>query len=274
MRITVPLTAALMVAVAALAGCYEYRVKYDGWETVRAQLGDRPNTHNDPDRFPDRTDAAEGFAVLITTFEGASRYHSASAAMRRLVRSHRIGDAWMREVSGKVHVYRGRYPRQTDLDAQQSLTQVRAIEEDGLKPYADAQLVSLGQSATVARPQDDLDLQRHSGQGYYTLQVAFYDEAYGPDFRDAAEQYARDLRGRNQRAFYFHGPNRSMVTIELFTDADFEQAGAVRDYGPRILELQEKFPNNLGNGRTVIESYREGKKTEKRNQPSFLVRAP
>jgi hypothetical protein len=60
-----------------------------------------------------------------------------------------------------------------------------------------------------------------------------------------------------------------MVTIGLFTDADLISDGATQTYGPKIRELQQKFPYNLGNGLTIVQKL-AGKTLGQ--QPSFLVR--
>ena len=267
-----------MVLAAALliSGCYEYRVKYDGWETFRSQIGgDKPGDPNTNAKSAGAApvDTRSGWAILVETFEGASRFRRASELVRRLTNRYAVTELWIQEDQGKTKVYRGRYDTLTDLDAQKTLMQMRALDDDGTKPYENVELVSLGGDETV-RTAGSSDLRAHSGQGFYTLQIGFYDDEYGPDFRDAAEQAAAALRMENHRAFYYHGPNRSMVTIELFTEADFDQDGPVRVYGARMLALQEKFPNNLGNGRTVVEKIDDGKKSEKRAQQSFIVKVP
>lgn len=65
-----------------------------------------------------------------------------------------------------------------------------------------------------------------------------------------------------------------MVMVGLFTESDFAtkeiQPGVMIDsYGPRIRELQKKYPYNLGNGRTLIERLNDHSTGE---QESFIVR--
>jgi hypothetical protein len=89
---------------------------------------------------------------------------------------------------------------------------------------------------------------------------------------------AARLRADGDQAYFYHGPNRSLVTVGLFTEQDFgvEQQPApdggvlfIPTYGQRVRELQKKFSYNLGNGRTIIEKSGDKKLGE---QPSFLVR--
>jgi hypothetical protein len=103
----------------------------------------------------------------------------------------------------------------------------------------------------------------------YSLQIGFYDDAFGPDFRQAAEQAAAALHQQGEQAYYYHGPNRSLVTIGLFTENDFVQQGPQRAYGPQIKQLQQRFPYNLANGLTQIQKI-DGRTIGE--QPSFIVR--
>ena len=84
---------------------------------------------------------------------------------------------------------------------------------------------------------------------------------------------AAALREDGDRAFYYHGPHRSMVTVGLFTfDDDFIQEGKQRAYGPGIEELREKYPYNLVNGITVIQRNKDGETIGE--QQSLIVRVP
>ena len=268
----------LLAAFVLMVGCYEYRVKYDGWETFRSQIGgDKPG---DGSASKDRvagggapTQQQSGWAIQVETFEGSSRFRRASDLIRRLTNRNAVTDLWFQDHQGKITVYRGRYDNLTDLDAQRALMQTRAIEDNGEKPFENVELISLG-GGNQSQPLGSSDLRSYAGQGFYTLQIMFYDPDFGPDYRDAAEQAAATLRTEGNKAYFYHGPNRSMVTIDLFTDADFDQDGPVRVYGPRMLAVQEKFPNNLANGRTLLETISDGAKSEKRAQPSFVVKVP
>jgi len=267
----------LLTALLCTCGCYEYRVKYDGWETFRSQIGgDKPGAvakNSDGSNSAAISEQRGGWAIQVESFEGGNRFRRASDLIRNLTNRNAVTDLWFQDHEGKTTVYRGRYETLTDLDAQKALMQTRAIEEDGSKPYENVELISLG-GASGGQPTGSADLRNHRGQGYYTLQIGFYDPEFGPDFRDAAEKAVATLRQEGHKAYYYHGPNRSMMTIDLFSDADFDQDGPVRVYGPRMLAIQEKFPNNLSNGLTLVETVSDGAKSEKRAQPSFVVKVP
>ncbi len=123
----------------------------------------------------------------------------------------------------------------------------------------------------------EYDLAQFAGHmGRYSLQIGFWDETYREgrgDFRRAAEEQVMKLRSEGVEAYLFHGPLRSMVTVQLFGEADLIRRadGSVLP-GPRVAELQERFPYNLANGQpfrlTIF-----GKQQED-PQPSFVIEMP
>lgn len=267
-------SAAAVVFAASLGGCVEYRVTYDHWAQFgekfgdpKAPLGDHPNAKPGEAK-------QEGWAILMETFEGNSRFRRANELVRRLIADQNLSNLWIQEAGGgKINVYLGRYKSISDSQAKADLERVRSISlgEGEVLPYKDVELVSLsgdGRGGNI----DPMDLRGYSG--YYTLQIGFYDSDFGGTYREAAEQAAKALREDGEQAFYYHGVHRSMITVGLFTDEDFERDGPVHIYGPRILALQEIYPNNLGNGREVIQTFRDDKKVEQRAQKSSLVRVP
>jgi hypothetical protein len=127
---------------------------------------------------------------------------------------------------------------------------------------------------------DELNLRNHLTRAQYTLQVAFFDEAGGRTYREAAEAYARQLRAQGEQAFYLHGRTMSLVTVGLFSEQDVPTERAIgadgvpvvsQRYGQKVRALQRRFPHNLGNGMTLLESSGDG---PQREAPSFVVRLP
>ena len=179
-----------------------------------------------------------------------------------------LPDVWFRDEGTRTVIYRGRYAAPNSQIARDDLEQTRKVALDGKQVFGAAVLVPIaaGPQAATA-PQSPWDLRQFPGM--YTLQIGFYDADYGKDFRAAAEEAVRVLRGDGQEAYYYHGPNRAMVCVGLFTDQDFVQdvQGGMA-YGPRVRQLQEHFPYNLGNGVTLLQQ-RPGQQPTP--QPSFLV---
>ena len=256
-----------IVFISALPACVYERVVSDGWASLR-NLSDTPEKRRSSTALQDGSTSPQhssAWTILLETFEGSAGQEQAVNLIRDLQQQTRTPDLWLRNQRGMVYVYRGRYDRPDDPRAENDLRQTRLLNLADQRPFSSAYLVPIGSAEGVSS--NPLDLRRFSGM--YSLQVAVYDDAYGPDFRKAAEKAANALRSDGDEAYYYHGPHRSMVTIGLFTDSDFIQRGPVQGYGPRILELQEKYPYNLANGLTQIERINGQLMGE---QPSFLVR--
>ena len=258
-----------LLVVVMINGCTYERVVHDGWANLRA-MADPKITQEDNQALSDESTASgqTHWAILLDTFQGAARHEQARQLIHSLQQQGAIPDLWMQDTGEQVHVFRGQYVHPDDALAENDLRQTRLISLEGQRPFASAQLIPVG-AASVDVPTDPLDLSRFSGM--YTLQIGFYDDQFGDDFRQAAQQAAATLREQGHDAYFYHGPHRSMVTVGLFTDRDFIQRGAVRAYGPEIEALQKKFPYNLGNGLTLVEKV-HGKKVG--TQPSLLVRVP
>lgn len=246
-------------------GCVQRRVVRDGWATLRA-LGDTPPAAGASKPAKAANPHKDHWAILIHSFEGPRAFQQARQHADRLRRQAYLPDVWVDRSDGDhAHVYRGLYDNPTDPWAQDDLRQTRMVSLDGRQALATARLVSL--NGTSHDPPQPLDLRQHMGM--YSLQIGYYDEAFGPKFREAAAEATEALRDQGDQAFYYHGPHRSMVTVGLFTDEDFTHEGYGRVYGPRIRALQEKYPYNLANGRTVVEKVNGQTAAE---QPSFLVK--
>ena len=259
-----------------LVGCTETRVIYDHWGHFKSQYGDAPPSARDKSK-PDFQNHSDGWAILVEEFEGNDKYTKAQSLIRKLTTSG-MSELWYKQIGSKAAVYRGKFTNPTELNAQHALMGIQQYEIDGLTPYQDAEMVSLGSSDSAQR--NPLDIKYYAG--YYTLQVGFYDAQYsenarsGQSYRKAAEHAAMKMRREGERAFFYHGNNRSMVCVGLFTDADFQQDGPVRVYGPNMLAMKRKFPSNLGNGKVILENVRDEKRKRmvQRPQKSSIVRIP
>ncbi len=128
-------------------------------------------------------------------------------------------------------------------------------------------------AAQSPSPRGAADLRSVAGRGHYTLQIGYFEDPNDPALaRQAAEQWAAQLRNEGTPAYYFHGPNRSMVTVGLFpaSAASVSNTGVVT-YSQSVRQLQQRFPHNLYNGNTIRVKLRDGRTID---QPSFLVRIP
>lgn len=286
----------VLLGILCCGGCYEEMGRDDPWawltEKASAQgwsvkQGGADATTRD-DGFRSTALDREGWAILIRAFTGRDARQQADALRSRLTRELRVPDVWVRAEHGQWSVYRGRYGAGNEMAARQDLRQTRMLVLDGRRPFEDATLAALSlggvgrgdDPADAAAADDELNLRNHAARAEYTLQVAFFDEAGGGQYRQAAEAYARQLRTQGEQAFYLHGKTMSLVTVGLFSQQDVPTQRSIgpdgvpvvsQSYGPKVRELQQRFPHNLGNGMTLLESSGDG---PQREAPSFVVRLP
>lgn len=87
------------------------------------------------------------------------------------------------------------------------------------------------------------DLRTAHPDAVFTLQVSVYDDQYKGNHRTAAEQEAAQLRSRNIEAYFYHGPNDSLVTVHAFGEGAYKQVtepnGTIRnELHPYIQQLR------------------------------------
>ena len=258
-------------SLSAVGGCMEERVVNDPWADLR-QFADSQQPERQSGGGLAEYVADDGWAILVEEFTGRRAERRARMAAQRLRDRAGIENAWYRMERDRARVYIGRYNDPAGPAAEQALADARTVEVDGVQPYGQARIVPLSREATGAMSEYDL----RNYPGYYSLQIAFYDDRGEQDHRVAAEEAVQALREDDEEAYYHHSDYMSIVTIGLFTDADFQQrplrhGGTIMDYGPRVRELQEQYPYNLGNGHTIVQRSASGRETI---QPSFLVEVP
>jgi hypothetical protein len=248
-----------------LPGGCEERVIGTSW----GDYGDKPTDQRQP---KPKADAATSgaWAIALNRIEGADRLAVAQRQQQQLAKATGM-DIWTRDEGDKAVVYSGRYAGVNDPNAQRDLDRWRRMIAEGAVRLPAVMLVPV-----VDAPQrgglPDYDLRTVQGREAYTLQIGYYDEQFGKNFRDAAEQAAAALRQQGEQAFYYHGPYRSLVTIGAWPESaiTIDLKTGVAAYGAEVVAVQKRFPHNLGNGLTINEK-RAGRVT---TQDSFLVRIP
>lgn len=250
---------ASILLLTAMSGCYTERVVNDSFSDLRG-ISDKPEAPADSlsDRFgrdfaPSAARIESSHAILLATFEGKTQQAEATRLMHRLQRELAVPDLWLRQTSDKTHLYRGVYMSDIGPGPEGDLRQTRLLQLDGTRPFEHVQVLKLTTAAPAST--DEMNLKRYAGQGFYSLQVAVYDDDFGAGFREAAERAAKTLRDDGDAAFFYHGPHRSMVTVGLFTydEAWVDRIGGAATYSAQVRDLQARYQFNLHNGRTVIE---------------------
>lgn len=181
----------------------------------------------------------------------------------------------------------GRYDDPASPRAQSDLKRVRETVRDGARPFGGAVMIP----EAVHAPSDErlarFDLRRarkqHGSEFVYTLQIGMYAREdnrrpSAPDlaaFRKAAEDAVERLRREGEQAFFYHGPNGSMVTIGLFNDGDLDASVVPPLESASLKQARTRHPHNLLNGRGVREvSRRADGQSDARLQESRLVLIP
>lgn len=257
------------------AGCWVEMSRSDPWADFRKLSNEQEAKKADRDKDRPAIDpalATEGWAILLGEFEGEGAEKQAKALAERIERETPLTQVWIKKWEDRFAVVRGTYYDTNQEIARLDLRQTRMMPLGEERPFEQAVFVPLADGAQASSNRYNL----RNYVGSYSLQVGFYDEAFGPEYRKAAEEMARVLREDGDEAYFYHGPNISMVTVGLFTEEDFDYVADAygtrkQVYGPAIRELQEKYKYNLGNGVT-LEEKRNGKVI--RTLPSFIVRVP
>jgi hypothetical protein len=257
-----------------------------------ATIFSSPSTHAQPDFAPRRPEAPARpepnaprrahWVIVLATFRGEEQRPLAGDALA-LALKRGVADAYLEPRGPAVMLATGRFDSPSQREAQAELARIRAIEVDGVRPFAYAVLAPPDQETAMgSKPQYNLLRARETAGDdvRFTLQVV----AYGPadlnnpkpgereQARADAEQAAAILRKEGELAFYYHGPNFSMVTIGAWTDEAIGKLDDPGDDDPTLLAARKNFPYNLYNGQGV----RVGKPGQKDAplQRSRLVRIP
>lgn len=264
---------AMLAAAAMLCGCVQYRVVSNGWSDLEDLARESGGTVGGGEAGQQARAAMErqlvGYTIELERFTGEKRSKRAARTIKLVQGELGYDGAWVLDQGGVARVVLGRFTSPVDAMAQAMLEDVRAIKVDGEPAFARADIVPLADGPRGE--QNPLNAANHVG--FFTLQIGFYDDQFDGDRREAAETAVRVLRDEGEEAYFYHGPNMSLVCVGLFTQHDFVRKGnekaGIDTYGPRIQEVQDRFPHNLANGRTLDETI-NGQSLGA--QPSCLVR--
>lgn len=238
-------------ALLALPGCEtQTRVLNSTWTDSFGEIADRRPAERDAlDANDPRVRSPQGYAVQLARFTGPDAASQAFDLTAGLRESAGLADLWYTESGGGTSVYAGRFRDPRDDRAKQMLQLVRAARYQGTQPFTRAQLVALSGANPDGAVFNEHDLRNYTGK--ITLQIGFYDVNYGANYRTAAETAVQVLREQGDEAYFYHGPNRSLVTVGLFTRPEaLVPNGQTEQYSPAVRALQERFPHNLMNGVT------------------------
>lgn len=225
-------------------------------------------------------DADRAWVIALAAFRGDKQVEEANAELSRLRAAGLASDAYVITRGRATLVAIGRFDDPASKAAGDELARVRAVKVGEVLPFASAVLAPPMDDGGVAGSRPEFDLRTAAkeadGRERYTLQVAAYGAANPlanptpaelAEARKASEQAAAILRAEGEQAYYYHGPQLSMVTVGIFGDE------ALRSPEPMSLSmLKSKFPHNLYNGAGMRSRIRG--QNEKEMARSFLVKVP
>lgn len=240
-------------------------------------MGDRGAPQGNP-----AGDTIGGWSIVLTKL-GSGDMRRAQELLRVIQDEAGLRQAFIEERSEGLVIaygnYMGRDAAQVDLE------RVRKATLMGTTPFENA-IVTPPSSSELRGSNPAWDLrtvkERYGKQAVYTLQVGVYGRSdyQTPSaeemvqFRKAAESAVRELRADGEMAFYYHAPSRSMVTIGVFGEKDFDSTVRPAYQSPRLKVVRERFPNNLLNGQGINETIRTESGKVTRLQSSQLVSIP
>ncbi len=225
--------------------------------------GDDPNT----------AAGSAGWGIMLETFKGKDAAAQATQRLGQVSAQLKRDDIEVRATEAGAALILGSYAKPGDAAAQRDLKMIREFEASpGFRPYSSAFMAPPAGHDRGAAPEMDLaTVRRRLGADpgeLFTLQIAVYETPDKPDeAKRTAEKAAKVLRDQGERAFYHHGPRRSMVTIGLFSERDVDRTTG-RAMNPEITRLKQAYPLNLLNGQYPIKMGESGQ------QPSQLVKVP
>jgi hypothetical protein len=225
---------------------------------------------------------AKDWTIVILGFDKEKEAAAANEALAKVRQQPGLDQAVL-EARGKALVVAyGKYPAPDAPAARKDLDRIRALKVGEASPFAGAMMAPpVFEALPGTIPEYDLRnvKKQYGDRGAYTLQVGVYCRMDDQDpsdkemaeFRAAAERAVVEMRRQGEQAFYYHGPRRSMVTVGLFSDKDYDLKNA-RVQSPAIASLSRKYPYNLVNG-AGVKRKRPGQ-AEPTMDPSFVVAVP
>jgi hypothetical protein len=226
--------------------------------------------------------SASNWTIAVGVFRGDNNYEEASQTLARVRSEGGLPKAYLQRRGPSTLVAFGSYTGPSDANAQADLVRIQSINAGGQRLYPGAYLCPPYQGKAVSQL-GEYDLRRarqmYGDAAMYTLQIGWYGredlpratEADLKEARQAAEEAAERLRREGELAFFYHGPNRSMVTVGVFDSTDFDSQHPGSE-STRLRDTRRRHPLNLYNGAGY--SYKSPSMREAKLVSSCLVAIP
>lgn len=242
-----PLILTLCVVLLMLStGCLERRVIRSSWDALRNSAWS-DNRSSDSYSTSNSGRSNRGYAIEIDRYSGTDAYSKVYHLVREARVEAGLANLWYTTSGEETIIYAGRFKEKDSDEAEAMLREVRNARIRGRRAFENAKIVEITRAR--AEVSDPRDLRSLTGKDLYTLQIGYYDRGFGTDFRKAAETAVDILREAGETAYYYHGPNRSLVLINKWTRREaFTLQGNIDRYSNIVRIAQEKYPYNVPNG--------------------------
>ena len=279
--------ASLGIAVAAMCGC------------TPAEQAEWDRMWNTP-LFggPASPSKGEAWTIECNAYEGPKRHEMANRMAKLLKGVKRIDSdqVWVEHDPKRSLVYYGTYNLryiksktgwfsraegdwtiQLSDEIKRNLRYIRQLSLGGQYPFLQCRAVTKP-IADVGPEEWDL----RNATGVYTLQVGVtYPTPTLHNYKKAAAEWVKVLRGDGFEAYYFHHPDnaRSSVCVGTFGEnaLQYDRRGRKRySQAVELLRKKSDFQYNLENGAKVLRTARNPRtgKTARMPNRSFLVKMP
>ncbi len=274
-----------VAAACVSVACAPLVAEGGGWQQPeRRRAQPAPGTQPQPTAVP----MADDWTIVIAAFIGPDKAERATQSLWKAKSLAGLESAFVEERGRAVVLAFGKYAGPDDPRAAADLRRVQTLIIDGQRPFADA-LLSPPSPDRLAGSIPQFDLRNakkyYGSSALYTLQVGIYGPADDKrptaqelaECRKTAEQAAAQLRREGELAFYYHGPERSTVTVGIFGTADYDPVNSPGFESLPLREARKRHPLNLLNGKGIRERVRGVPANDPkawRMQPSSLVAVP
>lgn len=218
----------------------------------------KPAPKPEPGASGETEKGGKEWTILIAAFRGENAAADAATALPQIQGIGHLPGAFIQTRGPNTAIVVGSFADPTAEEAHAELKRIQAITVNEGLPYA-ASFLAPPITGDISGSVPQFDLRgakaKYGPKALYTLQICAYgrEDLAKPTDKDlaearkAAEEAAVNLRKEGELAFYYHGPNRSMVTIGIFdlTDFDPQTPGA---QSQRLREAKKAHPYNLYNG--------------------------
>lgn len=297
------LAASLLAALAPDASAQYYKKKKTNDTDTKAPAREKTDQRKDLEDFRDEASEVlaplarapgasagvddERWSIVIIAFTGESQDERARQGLHKIVTQAGLTAARVETRDKATVIAYGSYAGPDDPEAGADLDRIRTMRINGGTPFATA-ILSPPAPEHLAGSLPELDLRNAKAlfgkdKALYTLQVGIYGRGdRSPasreeiaEYRALAEQAAVMLRRDGELAFYYHAPERSMVTVGVFNQDDHDPLRTPPTDSFELIETKQRHPLNLLNGRGIREHYRQKDGSPAtRMQPSVLVAVP